>query len=159
MNPAHLWWECTRPLKRTSVTVQWIDASHRCLAGHGLTCARQSGEDGAPAQAPPPASSRRSSLPSPHRPGSGSREASPRKREVEVDQEENLVERRAGLGEGGPSATLGRRRSRIPQPRHQGGGRLGRWETNGYYFQALENFVLSGQQVSLILAPTVWMRD
>merc|ERR1719150_3589226 len=59
-----------------------------------------------PAQAPPPASSRRSSLPSPHRPGSGSREASPRKREVEVDQEENLVERRAGLGEGGPSATL-----------------------------------------------------
>ena len=112
-----------------------------------------------PAQAPPPASSRRSSLPSPHRPGSGSREASPRKREVEVDQEENLVERRAGLGEGGPSATLGRRRSRIPQPRHQGGGRLGRWETNGYYFQALENFVLSGQQVSLILAPIVWMRD
>ena len=87
-----------------------------------------------PAQAPPPASSRRSSLPSPHRPGSGSRETSPRKREVEVDQEENLVERRAGLGEGGPSATLGRRRSRIPQPRHQGGGRLGRWETNGYYF-------------------------
>jgi len=79
-----------------------------------------------PAQAPPLASSRRSSLPSPHRPGSGSREASPRKREVEVDQEENLVERRAGLGEGGPSATLGRRRSRIPQPRHQGGGRLGR---------------------------------
>ena len=46
------------------------------------------------------------------------------------DQEERgVAERRGGIvGEGGPSATLGRRRSRIPQPRHQGGGRLGRGE-------------------------------
>ena len=44
------------------------------------------------------------------------------------DQEERgVAERRGGIvGEGGPSATLGRRRSRIPQPRHQGGGRPGR---------------------------------
>ena len=82
-----------------------------------------------PTPAPPP-SSRRSSLPSPHRPTS--REPSPRKRDVDEEERRNqeergVAERRGGIvGEGGPSATLGRRRSRIPQPRHQGGGRLGR---------------------------------
>ena len=76
-----------------------------------------------PTPAPPP-SSRRSSLPSPHRPTS--REPSPRKRDVD-EEERGVAERRGAIvGEGGPSATLGRRRSRIPQPRHQGGGRLGR---------------------------------
>ena len=43
------------------------------------------------------------------------------------EEERGVAERRGAIvGEGGPSATLGRRRSRIPQPRHQGGGRLGR---------------------------------
>ena len=73
---------------------------------------------------PPPPSSRRSSLPSPHRPTS--REPSPRKRDVDEEERKEQEERRGGIGEGGASATLGRRRSRIPQPRHPGGGRLGR---------------------------------
>ena len=73
---------------------------------------------------PPPPSSRRSSLPSPHRPTS--RESSPRKRDVNEEERKEHEERRGGIGEGGASSTLGRRRSRIPQPRHPGGGRLGR---------------------------------